>query len=94
VADEARYVFFFLDSQTTMDQEEQPLIRLPLPSDLYLPILDHVHDNSQLAELCRVDRLFLELAREKLYAFVWVRPCMYLCIQLGDLLLKPLTALG
>lgn len=64
-----------------MEEEEQPPIRLP--SDLYLPILDHVHDNAQLAELCGVDRLFLELAREKLYAFVWVRPCMYLAAQGG-----------
>lgn len=64
-----------------MEEEEQPPIRLP--SDLYLPILDHVHDNAQLAELCGVDRLFLELAREKLYAFVWVRPCMYLAAKGG-----------
>lgn len=56
------------------DQEQDSLIRLP--PDLYLPILENVHDNAQLAEICRVDRLFLDLAREKLYTFVWVRPCM------------------
>jgi hypothetical protein len=57
--------------------EEQDQVQIRLPSDLYHPIVDHVHDNAQLAELCGVDRLFLELAREKLYAFVWVRPCTY-----------------
>ena len=46
-----------------------------LPLDLYLPILEHIPDKSVLAKLCLVDRLFLELAREKLYEFVWVRPC-------------------
>ncbi|GHJ88840.1 hypothetical protein NliqN6_5242 [Naganishia liquefaciens] len=45
-----------------------------LPLDLYLPILEHIPDKSVLAKLCLVDRLFLELAREKLYEFVWVRP--------------------
>ncbi|KAJ9103208.1 hypothetical protein QFC21_002631 [Naganishia friedmannii] len=45
-----------------------------LPADLYLPILDNIEDRSVLAKICLVDRLFLELAREKLYDFVWVRP--------------------
>ncbi|KAJ9119119.1 hypothetical protein QFC22_003610 [Naganishia vaughanmartiniae] len=45
-----------------------------LPPDLYLPILDNIEDRSLLAKLCLIDGLFLELAREKLYDFVWVRP--------------------
>jgi hypothetical protein len=54
-------------------QEDTPATSLP--TDLYLPILDNIEDRSVLAKLCLIDRLFLDLAREKLYDFVWVRPC-------------------
>lgn len=60
-------------------QESEDIPQLPL--DLYLPILDYIADRSVLATLCLVDRLFLELAREKLYEFVWVRPCKSAAIR-------------
>jgi hypothetical protein len=59
---------------TPSPQEEEDLT-IQLPSDLYIPILEYIHDRAVLAKVCLVDRLFLELARERLYEFVWVRPC-------------------
>ncbi|KAJ9097422.1 hypothetical protein QFC19_006792 [Naganishia cerealis] len=59
------------------DHQSDPAGEVPvisLPTDLYLPILDNVEDKSLLAKVCLVDRLFLEMAREELYDFVWVRP--------------------
>jgi hypothetical protein len=58
---------------TPSPQEEEDLT-IQLPSDLYIPILEYIHDRAVLAKVCLVDRLFLELARERLYEFVWVRP--------------------
>lgn len=64
-----------MDARTVQMEEsaEDSIVQLPL--DLYLPILENIENRCVLAKLCLVDRLFLELAREKLYEFVWVRPC-------------------
>jgi hypothetical protein len=60
---------------TPIPQEEEEDLTIQLPSDLYIPILENINDRAVLAKVCLVDRLFLELARERLYEFVWVRPC-------------------
>lgn len=67
---DCEYVHF---AAQMVKQESEDIPQLPL--DLYLPILEYIPERSVLATLCLVDRLFLELAREKLYEFVWVRPC-------------------
>lgn len=54
---------------------EEEDLTIQLPPDLYIPILENIQDRAVLAKVCLVDRLFLELARERLYDFVWVRPC-------------------
>jgi hypothetical protein len=60
---------------TPIPQEGEEDLIVQLPSDLYIPILENINDRAVLAKVCLVDRLFLELARERMYDFVWVRPC-------------------